>query len=93
VYNPNEAWSHLARIDHMADGDRGDVLWFNTDLNGASLEVTDERGDIRWSGSTAALVKCAGRQRILHGCETVCPAPSAAALCGPVCGQRNRCTL
>jgi hypothetical protein len=26
------------------------VLWFNTDLNGAPLEVTDERGDIRCSG-------------------------------------------
>ena len=34
----------------MADGGRGDVLWFNTDLNGAPLEITDERGDIRWSG-------------------------------------------
>ncbi len=40
----------LARINHMADGDRGDVLWFNTDINGAPLEITDERGDIRWSG-------------------------------------------
>jgi RHS repeat-associated protein len=26
------------------------VLWFNTDINGAPLEVTHERGDIRWSG-------------------------------------------
>jgi len=50
LYDPNEAWSPLARIDHMAAGERGDVLWFNTDLNGAPLEVTDERGDIRWSG-------------------------------------------
>ncbi|WP_288490970.1 RHS repeat-associated core domain-containing protein [uncultured Pantoea sp.] len=50
VYDPNEAWSPLARIDHMAAGGRGDVLWFNTDINGAPLEVTDERGDIRWSG-------------------------------------------
>ncbi|WP_438287241.1 RHS repeat-associated core domain-containing protein [Pantoea ananatis] len=34
----------------MAAGERRDVLWFNTDINGAPLEVTDERGDIRWSG-------------------------------------------
>ncbi len=25
-------------------------MWFNTDLNGAPLEVTDEEGAIRWSG-------------------------------------------
>ncbi|MDJ0087739.1 hypothetical protein QM561_02205 [Pantoea allii] len=40
MYDPNEAWSPLTRIDHMADGGRGDVLWFNIDLNGALLEVT-----------------------------------------------------
>ncbi len=50
MHAPNEAWSPLARIDHMAAGERRDVLWFNTDINGAPLEVTDERGDIRWSG-------------------------------------------
>ncbi|MBN6033097.1 RHS domain-containing protein [Pantoea ananatis] len=25
------------------------MLWFNTDLNGTPLEITDELGDIRWS--------------------------------------------
>ncbi|MCW1971508.1 UNVERIFIED_ORG: hypothetical protein FHW05_000322 [Pantoea agglomerans] len=34
----------------MSEGGRADMLWFNTDINGAPLEVTDERGDIRWSG-------------------------------------------
>ncbi|HID7507864.1 TPA: RHS repeat-associated core domain-containing protein [Enterobacter hormaechei] len=50
VYDPNEAWSPLARVDHLRDQSSGEVYWFNTDLNGAPLEVTDERGAVRWSG-------------------------------------------
>ncbi len=50
MYDPNGAWIPLTRIDHIAENDRGNVLWFNTDLNGAPLEVIDERGDISWSG-------------------------------------------
>ena len=50
VYDPNEAWSPLARVDHLRDQSNGEIYWFNTDLNGALLEVTDERGAVRWSG-------------------------------------------
>ncbi|MGS6461972.1 RHS repeat-associated core domain-containing protein, partial [Enterobacter intestinihominis] len=50
VYDPNEAWSPLARVDHLRDQSSGEIYWFNTDLNGALLEVTDERGAVRWSG-------------------------------------------
>ena len=50
VYDPNEAWSPLARVDHLRDQSNGEIYWFNTDLNGAPLEVTDERGAVRWSG-------------------------------------------
>ncbi|HBL6087503.1 TPA: RHS domain-containing protein [Enterobacter hormaechei] len=50
IYDPNEAWSPLARVDHLRDQSNGEIYWFNTDLNGAPLEVTDERGAVRWSG-------------------------------------------
>ncbi|CZV88562.1 RHS domain-containing protein [Enterobacter hormaechei] len=50
IYDPNEAWSPLARVDHLRDQKSGEINWFNTDLNGAPLEVTDERGAVRWSG-------------------------------------------
>ena len=50
IYGPNEAWSPLARVDHLRDQNSGEINWFNTDLNGAPLEVTDERGAVRWSG-------------------------------------------
>jgi len=50
VYDPNEAYSPLARIDHLCDENNGDIFWFGTDLNGAPLDVTDEQGNICWSG-------------------------------------------
>ena len=50
VYDPNEAYSPLARIDHLRDDSRGDICWFSTDLNGAPLDVTDGQGSICWSG-------------------------------------------
>ncbi|WP_368268048.1 RHS repeat-associated core domain-containing protein [Enterobacter cloacae] len=50
IYDPNEAWSPMARVDHLRDQSSGEIYWFNTDLNGAPLEVTDERGAVRWSG-------------------------------------------
>ncbi len=50
LYDPNEAWSPLARVDHLRDQSSGEIYWFNTDLNGAPLEVTDERSAVRWSG-------------------------------------------
>jgi RHS repeat-associated protein len=30
-------------VDHLRDQSSGEIYWFNTDLNGAPLEVTDER--------------------------------------------------
>ena len=50
VYDPNETYSPLARIDHLRDETSGEVLWFTTDLNGAPLDITDEQGQLRWSG-------------------------------------------
>ncbi|WP_442870764.1 RHS repeat-associated core domain-containing protein, partial [Citrobacter sp. Awk 4] len=50
LYDANEAWSPLARIDHLHDDKQGEIYWFSTDLNGAPLEVTDVRGNVRWSG-------------------------------------------
>ncbi len=50
VYDPNEAYSPLARIDHLRNDSQGDICWFSTDLNGAPLDVTDEQGSICWSG-------------------------------------------
>lgn len=50
IYDPNEAWSPLARVDHLREQSSGEIYWFNTDLNGAPLEVTDEHGAVRWSG-------------------------------------------
>ncbi|MFV8218753.1 RHS repeat-associated core domain-containing protein, partial [Enterobacter cloacae complex sp.6700776] len=55
LYDPNEAWSPLARVDHLRDQSSGEIYWFNTDLNGAPLEVTDERSAVRWSGQYGSL--------------------------------------
>ena len=50
IYDPNEAWSPLARVDHLREDKGGEIYWFSSDLNGAPLEVTDEEGRLRWSG-------------------------------------------
>ncbi|ELY3469268.1 PAAR/RHS domain-containing protein [Cronobacter universalis] len=50
IYDPTEAWSPLARIDHYEGDKCGDIYWFSTDLNGALLEATDVKGNLRWSG-------------------------------------------
>ena len=50
IYDPNEAYSPLARVDHLTDDKRGEIYWFSTDLNGAPLDITDEQGRLRWSG-------------------------------------------
>ena len=50
LYDPNDIWSPLARLDQPVAGTAADILWFNTDLNGAPLEVTDEEGHLRWAG-------------------------------------------
>ncbi|EOI3549499.1 RHS repeat-associated core domain-containing protein [Cronobacter dublinensis] len=50
IYDPNETWSPLARVDHLREDKAGEIYWFSTDLNGAPLEVTDVEGKLRWSG-------------------------------------------
>ncbi|WP_233956846.1 RHS repeat domain-containing protein [Pectobacterium versatile] len=50
VYDPNVWWSPLARITQPSGERNGDIRWFNTDLNGAPLEMTDADGAVRWSG-------------------------------------------
>ncbi|GMB65890.1 RHS repeat-associated core domain-containing protein [Pectobacterium parmentieri] len=50
VYDPTVWWSPLARITQQPGGRDGDIRWFNTDLNGAPLEMTDAEGAVRWSG-------------------------------------------
>ncbi|NUL38300.1 RHS domain-containing protein [Kosakonia sacchari] len=50
LYDPNEAWSPLGRIDHLQNDSSGEIFWFSTDLNGAPLEATDANGAVRWSG-------------------------------------------
>ncbi|WP_235319648.1 RHS repeat-associated core domain-containing protein [Pectobacterium fontis] len=50
VYDPNVWWSPLARITRRGGEHDGDIRWFNTDLNGAPLEMTDAEGAVRWSG-------------------------------------------
>ncbi|NUU69037.1 RHS domain-containing protein [Enterobacteriaceae bacterium BIT-l23] len=50
LYDPNETWSPLARLDHPAQAQDGECYWFTADLNGAPLEVTDADGAVRWSG-------------------------------------------
>jgi RHS repeat-associated protein len=50
LYDPDDVWSPLARIDHGSNDANGDIYWFSTDLNGAPLEVTDESGALCWSG-------------------------------------------
>ncbi|WP_237613301.1 RHS repeat-associated core domain-containing protein [Pectobacterium parmentieri] len=50
LYDPTIWWSPLARITQQLGGRDGDIRWFNTDLNGAPLEMTDADGAVRWSG-------------------------------------------
>ncbi|MEI7070089.1 RHS repeat-associated core domain-containing protein, partial [Pectobacterium parmentieri] len=50
VYDPTIWWSPLARITQQPGGRDGDIRWFNTELNGAPLEMTDAEGAVRWSG-------------------------------------------
>lgn len=70
LYDPNEAWSPLARVDHLQRDNHGEIYWFTTDLNGAPLDVTDERGALRWSGQYGSFGEVRhqtdGFNRLLH---------------------------
>ncbi len=70
IYDPDEAYSPLARVDHLAEDKRGDICWYSTDLNGAPLEVTDEDGQLRWSGHYSSFGditrQTAGFHRLAH---------------------------
>ncbi|WP_413587771.1 RHS repeat-associated core domain-containing protein [Brenneria sp. L4-2C] len=51
LYDPAEPWSPLARIDQAGKaGVPGERYWLHTDLNSAPLEMTDDKGAVRWSG-------------------------------------------
>ncbi|MBI0432131.1 RHS repeat-associated core domain-containing protein, partial [Pectobacterium parmentieri] len=50
LYDPTIWWSPLARITQQPGAPDGDIRWFNTELNGAPLEMTDAEGAVRWSG-------------------------------------------
>lgn len=73
LYDPDEAWNPLARVDHTTQQQRGDLLWFSTDLNGAPLEVTDEEGDIRWSGQCGSFGAVSGQT---DGYQSLMPHPA-----------------
>lgn len=47
-YDPTEAYTPLACIEHRHGEEK--LYWYHTDLNGAPQEVTDERGEVVWSG-------------------------------------------
>ena len=66
VYDPNETYSPLARIDHLRDETSGEVLWFTTDLNGAPLDITDEQGQLRWSGHYGSFGEVARQTEGFH---------------------------
>ncbi|MFK3774262.1 RHS repeat-associated core domain-containing protein [Pseudomonas sp. NPDC089406] len=51
VYDPADAWNPLARIDQAAGGEVLARYWFHTEVNGLPLELTDQQGEVRWSGS------------------------------------------
>ncbi|ACX86202.1 RHS protein [Pectobacterium parmentieri WPP163] len=50
LYDPTIWWSPLARITQQPGAPDGDIRWFNTELDGAPLEMTDAEGAVRWSG-------------------------------------------
>ena len=48
IYDPDEGYSPLARMTQR--GEEQALYWFHTDINGTPLEMTDEKGQLRWSG-------------------------------------------
>ena len=66
IYDPNEAYSPLARVDHLAEDKQGDIYWFSTDLNGAPLDMTDEQGRLRWSGHYGSFGEVARQTEGFH---------------------------
>ncbi|RDU95216.1 RHS repeat-associated core domain-containing protein [Trinickia dinghuensis] len=71
VYSPEDAYSPVARVDAAIAGalaaatieaakHRARIYHFHTDLVGAPLEVTDEAGDVAWSGKYSAWGKVEG---------------------------------
>lgn len=65
VYDPNEAYNPLARVDHLAEDKQGDVYWFSTDLNGAPMDIT-EQGLLRWSGHYGSFGEVARQTEGFH---------------------------
>lgn len=80
IYDPNEAWSQLARVDDLREERAGEIFWFSIDLNGAPLEVTDTEGNLGWSG------QCGSFGELRHQIDglTRLAKDTALALCGTV---------
>ncbi|UUE36446.1 DUF6531 domain-containing protein [Pectobacterium aroidearum] len=67
MYDPNVWWSPLARISRQSGERDGDIRWFNTDLNGAPLEMTDADGSVRWSGDYSSFGAVNGQTQDSEG--------------------------
>ncbi|ASY75413.1 hypothetical protein BJJ97_05515 [Pectobacterium polaris] len=67
IYDPNVWWSPLARITQRPGDNEGDIRWFNTDLNGAPLEMTDADGAVRWSGDYSSFGAVNGQTQDSEG--------------------------
>ncbi len=50
IYDPNESYTPLARVDQRHGETESQVYYFHTDINGTPLDVTDGEGKHRWSG-------------------------------------------
>lgn len=60
-YDPASPWAPLAAIEQAGNAPQADIYWLHTDLNSAPLEVTDEDGNLRWSGQYDTFGKLRGQ--------------------------------
>ncbi len=67
VYDQTVWSSPLARITQQPGARDGDIRWFNTELNGAPLEMTDAEGAVRWSGDYGSFGAVNGQAQDLIG--------------------------
>lgn len=54
IYDPDETYTPLARVDQQQGERESQVYYFHTDINGTPLDVTDSEGQHRWSGKYSA---------------------------------------
>ncbi|WP_025919540.1 RHS domain-containing protein [Pectobacterium parmentieri] len=67
VYDQTVWSSPLARITQQPGARDGDIRWFNTELNGAPLEMTGAEGAVRWSGDYGSFGAVNGQAQDLIG--------------------------